>query len=161
MFLSSNFLRGNFLIDNITHFEKYQLNVIDIAERLSLILRENGDEFVDQLSTQEIVNSSQRFYIMCTIIDEFVEIVGMIAVDPTLGEISSLCVVPKYRNKGIGSRLVEYALRVIKEHGVNLNASTYVQENNKVALQLFTNLGFITVDEIGTAKVLRKSIETE
>ena len=59
----------------------------------------------------------------------------------TLGTIFDLWVDPKFRKRGIGGELMDYALSKLKKSG-NAFSSLQVSVSNKNALSLYKNKGF-------------------
>ena len=59
-------------------------------------------------------------------------------------ELSYIEVVPQYRNKKIGSLLIENLIRIAKEKGVN-NITLEVNINNIYAIKLYEKYGFSVV----------------
>jgi len=76
--------------------------------------------------------------------------------DPNLGvvEIEEVYVREKHRHKGIGSALMEFSLKSIKEYYNSLKIKLrrlllFVDENNVIARKMYEKMGFRLVSDVG------------
>ena len=70
-----------------------------------------------------------------------------------LGAIQNLCITPEHRNAGLGTILLDYALRGFRQAGIS-RVYLEVTAENIGAIRLYRRLGFITV------KTVYKAVET-
>jgi ribosomal protein S18 acetylase RimI-like enzyme len=61
------------------------------------------------------------------------------------GTIDDLCVLPEFRGRGVGRKLVVESLKTLKAKGVNA-ARLRVLKENEVAVKLYEKLGFKIYD---------------
>lgn len=62
--------------------------------------------------------------------------------DGRKGWINRVAVIPKYRNKGIGRALVEYAEAMFQEQGIGIFACM-IEDYNSSSMEVFQKLGYI------------------
>jgi GNAT superfamily N-acetyltransferase len=84
-------------------------------------------------------------------------VVGNVSVNRAGGDgrrwqISNVAVLDRFRRQGIGQSLVEAALRAIANRGGEI-AYLYVREDNPPAVHLYSNLGFVQVDQVTELKL--------
>jgi GNAT superfamily N-acetyltransferase len=119
-----------------------------VAQYISDLLRHHGEQYVNQYSAQEIIDSPNRYYVFVAIDERrnIYQICGAIAVNIRSGEISSLVVDRRFRRLGIARRMVEKVLDILYRTDIRA-AVAYIQNNNEAAKRLFEQLGFIKVEQ--------------
>ncbi|HYA32404.1 MAG TPA: GNAT family N-acetyltransferase [Candidatus Bathyarchaeia archaeon] len=116
------------------------------------VLNAVDHEFVPPLSEGEnlrvkvsrILNDRRRSWIKA--VDGGGKIVGVVAVidnyrRPRLGLIETLAVLPEFRRRGIGKKLVQYAMSKLFQNGMEASLIT-TWETNVAALTMYEELGF-------------------
>ena len=141
-----------YLIDRSTY-------TLDVAERISELLRDHGDSMVNVLEPNEVIEDPRRFYVFVArdSMRNITEICGCIAVRVRTGEISSLVVDRRFRRLGIARRLLREALGVLRNEGAN-EAYAWVRRNNVASMNLFLSEGFRVVDENENAVRVARSL---
>ena len=114
-----------------------------VAERISELLRLHGEGFVNTLTPNEVIEAPDRFYVFVAYDSNrnIEQICGTIAVHVRRGRISSIVVDRRFRGLGIGRRLIEHAIRVLRDNGVS-KIYMWVRRNNERMLRLAENFGF-------------------
>ena len=82
------------------------------------------------------------------------ETVGILDLNLNEGAISNIGVAPRHRGKGYGRQIMLFALRTLKEEGLE-KAGLRVHVDNKPAIHLYENLGF-GVKEQNSTLIWRK-----
>jgi ribosomal protein S18 acetylase RimI-like enzyme len=110
------------------------------------------------LNFSDILIADNRFYYVFDIDKK--ESVGVLNFDRVEGEIFDICIMPKYRRKGIGKSLIEMVLNTSEQRPF-----TYVHKSNRIGLRFFESVGFKRVlkdvDNFLYASRLRKSYSWE
>jgi len=77
------------------------------------------------------------------------EMVGILDLDPSSGEISNIGVEPSHRGKGFGTEMIRFCLKLFKEAGMK-KAGLGVNVTNKLAIHVYEKLGFSVDEQIQT-----------
>jgi ribosomal protein S18 acetylase RimI-like enzyme len=119
-----------------------------VAEYISNLLRNHGNQYVNQYSAQEIIESPSRYYVFLAIDQRrnINQICGSIAVHMRTGEISSLVVDRRFRRLGIARKMVQKILMILYGTEVR-SAITFIRNGNEASKRLFESLGFKKVEQ--------------
>ncbi len=127
----------NYILD--TESEKILYNTI-------VALIENGDT--------EVLVATEESKVVGFIVVTVNTFQNLYQTRKLIGEISAIYVRRDYRGKGIGSKLLEEAMKYLQSKGVEIVLAE-VRADNKASMKLFTKYGF-TVDH--TIHVLLKEL---
>ncbi len=106
-------------------------------------LLEEAKLFVDYLDKREIINrKTEQDPESIIIAKENDRVVGSIffVYDPWMSSIFRLCVHPEYRNKGIGSALMDKAEENLRDRGVE-TVGIYVEKDNE-SIDFYSRRGY-------------------
>jgi GNAT superfamily N-acetyltransferase len=119
--------------------EVYNMDMYDVAERIEYLLRYHGDNYVNPIGAEEIIQSPIRYYVFTVLnrANNREDILGSIGIDMRTGEISSLVVDRRYRRLGIARILIGY---VREAYGRPIHG--YVRKDNAPMLNLVRRLGW-------------------
>ena len=137
---------GNYRITRITGV--YNLSTEEVAQEIERLLRHHGDNVVNVMTWQEVIECRPRFYVL-SVLDrrrDRSQIVGCVAIDVSTGEIMRLVVDRRYRRLGVARLLVTHVLRNITLEG-NTRFNCWIRKQNTASLNLFKSLGFRIVGE--------------
>ena len=120
------------------------------------VLRLVDEEFIPTLTETEnlyvkvsrIFNDRKRGWIKAVAHGRVIGVVAVIYdyTRPKLGLIETLAVAPEYRRCGIGRRLVQFAMLVLLQNGMESSLIT-TWETNTAAIRLYLSFGFKLIME--------------
>lgn len=123
----------------IRKFELNDLNQILSIENISFDKPYNSETFI-------IYHSEEPNGFM--VLTEKDKIIGyIIATSKNSGRIISIAILPKYRGKGLGVKLMKTGLNYLKKKGKNI-ATLEVAKSNKKAQNFYSKFGFKVVREL-------------
>lgn len=127
--------------ENIPYIIEFQKQMALETENLTL-----GDQKISQ-GVKAVFNDPEKgFYIVST---SKSEVVASMMITPEWSDwrngyflwIQSLYVIPEFRKKGIFRKMYEYVKQTVIESENYLGLRLYVEENNKSAMDVYTNVG--------------------
>lgn len=139
---------------------------IEHLEKIKEILETDFDDFWNyNVFKQELSNENSR-YIIAKSNDEIVGFAGyMLILDEA--DITNVVVKKSYRNKHIGTMLLENLINEICENEKIETITLEVNENNSYAIKLYENFGFIHLgirknyyEDHTNAVIMTKFLET-
>ncbi len=74
-----------------------------------------------------------------------------------VGEIHEIFVLPEFRNRGIGSKLLENALEYAKSRGRKV-VELWVGKENYLAIKFYEKHGFVSKEELGKWLRMRRNV---
>lgn len=112
------------------------------AEKIKDHFQENFDDFWNyEILKDEIVNNNSKYIVAKTETDEIIGFIGIkIILDEA--EFMNIVVHKDYRNKGIGSKLLEKILYICKKLKIK-RILLEVNEKNETAIKLYEKYNFI------------------
>jgi len=151
---------GLYYISRINEVDNHYYD--EVAEIISNMLREHGDNRVDRLTAREIIQSPIRFYVFYVRDprSRISQICGAIGVHVRSGEIYDLVVDRRFRRLGIGRMLIYHVLSVLRNNGTQV-AFTRIEENNELALRIFRAVGFREVERADRRIRLELNLERD
>lgn len=124
------------------NIEIKEMQEIDL-EKIKDILQTDFDDFWNYNILKEELKAENSKYIVATIKDEIVGFAGIkIAYDQA--DIMNIVTRKDYRNKGIGTLLLNELISICKEFKAN-SIFLEVNEENKPAIKLYEKVGFESV----------------
>jgi len=131
----------SYLICRINQIRSMSVN--EVADHISMLLRQHGDGLVNVLTPHEIIRSPARFYVLVAQDRHTyeIQICGAIAINVNTGEISSLVVDRRFRRLGIARLLLQHVFDVARERGLS-QIHAYVRKENEACMALHRSLGF-------------------
>ena len=125
--------------DNLKDYFK-ELN-FEWIEKYFVVLP--SDEFVLTNPTESIIDKGGYIY-FAKVDNEIVGTFAMIKVDEYIYEIAKMAVTDKYKNMGIGKKLMEYAIKKAKDLRID-KLILYSNTDLKVAVSMYSKFGFQTI----------------
>jgi ribosomal protein S18 acetylase RimI-like enzyme len=119
--------------------EVHNMDIHAVAERIEYLMTYHGDNFVNPVRAEDIINSPVRYYVFTVFnrVNNREDVLGAIGIDMRTGEVTSLVVDRRFRRLGIASRLIDHVRSV---YGRPISGS--VEKRNEPALNLLRRLGF-------------------
>lgn len=123
-----------------------EANISDINEIMEIEYKCFGpDAFSESLITFLIINFKDLFLVL----EHNGRIIGYASatIEASKGHIMSIAILPEYRRRGFGEKLMKTIIRKLKESGAD-RVVLEVRVDNKPAISLYRKLGFKELDTL-------------